>query len=338
MKVTIKDVARIARVSPATVSLVMNNKPGVNEETRKAVRAVIEELEYSPNQIARNLSRQRSSTIGLIVTNIENPFFGELVYNMQKEMDKTQYNMLLGISNDQVSKEKQAVDSMLGRDVEGIIIVPSRDGEHDLSHLHMLRERKIPFVFATTAYKGVKADCIMTDLEQAMFELTTQLLNAGERKIFFMTENRSLILSSERYMGYLRAFRVQGLECRQEWIVETNPTIENGFSIMEEILKREKPDAIITVNEVLALGVMKALKEHDIQVPKDIAVASFDDLAYSSVLYTPLTTIKQPLEKISRSSVGKICKRVEGSDEPYRTELLSGELIVRESTKFGRDK
>lgn len=333
MKATIKDVARLANVSPATVSLVMNNKPGVNLETRQLVRDAIAQLEYKPNSIARSLSTRRSSTIGLIVTNIENPFFGELVHLIQKEMDKTHYNLLLGISSDQVEKEKTAIESMISRDVEGIIIVPARDGEHDLSHLQMLRELKIPFVFVTTAYRGIKADCIMTDLEQATFELTTHLLNTGERKIYFITETRSLLLSSERLMGYLRAFQMQGLESKQEWIIETNPTIENGIQITEEILKREKPDAIITVNEILALGVMKCLKERNILIPKQIAVASFDDLAYSSVLYTPLTTVKQPMEKICKIAVESICERANGNEMPYKIQLIQGELIVRDSSK-----
>ena len=164
MRCTIKDVAKLANTSTATVSLVLNNRPGVNENTKKRVLDAVSKLNYRPNQIARSLINQKANAIGLIVSDILNPFYGELAYNMQKEMDRRGMNLTLGISNNKVANEKRIVDSMIKRGVDGIILVPARDGEGDLRHLYELQELKIPFVFITSRYQGIKADTVMTCL------------------------------------------------------------------------------------------------------------------------------------------------------------------------------
>ncbi len=333
MRSTIKDVAKFANVSPATVSLVLNNKPGVNAETRRQVQDAVEKLGYRPNQIARSLITQKSSTIGLIVTNIDNPFYGDLVYNVQKEVDKTNYNLLLGISNDSVIKEKSAIESMISRDVEGIIVVPTRDGEHDLSHLYNLKSLNIPFVFITSAYNGIQADCVMTDFEHATSDLTGHLLDKGERKIYFITEKRTLMLSDRRIKGYENAFKQRGLDFNPSWIIETNPNVQSGIDETKKILEKDKPDAIIALNATTSLGVMKCLKDYNISVPDEVAVAGFDDLIYSSILYTPLTSVNQPMMQMCRYAVELLLQRVEGDKKPFWTELLGAEMIVRDSTK-----
>jgi len=333
MRCTIKDVAKLANTSTATVSLVLNNKPGVKEKTRQRVLDAAEKLSYRPNQIARSLINQKTNTIGLIISDIHNPFYGDLAYNMQKEVDKIDCNLILGISNNKVKNEKRIVDSMIKRGAEGIIIVPARDGEGDLKHLYDLQDLNIPFVFITSAYQGIRADTVMTDLEQATYELTSYLISRGEKKIIFAAEDKKLLHVEKRIDGYRRAFKEHGLKMDENWISEIDPDIENGMIFTRDKILNDCPDAIIAINAFTAMGIMKILKDHNISIPDDISVTCFDDLKYAVVLYTPLTLVTQPLNGMCQAALEVLNKRLNGDRDETIVKLLPGELIIRESTK-----
>lgn len=333
MRCTIKDVAKLANTSPATVSLVLNNKPGVNVDTKKRVLDAVEKLNYHPNQIARNLINQKANAIGLIVSDILNPFYGELVYNMQKETEKREINLIIGISNNKVSNEKRIVESMIRRGVDGLILVPARDGEGDLRHVYELQRVGIPFVFITSRYQGIQADTVMTDLERATYELTDYLIKSGERDLVFVVENRSLLHVEYRIAGFSSALRNHGLNMNEDCIIEINPDIENAVWITRNKIMEKKPDAVIAINAFTAMGIMKGLLECDVKIPDEISVTCFDDLEFASILYTPLTAIKQPLEQMCMEALDILDKRIQGNNSPFIQKLLPGELIVRESTK-----
>lgn len=333
MRCTIKDVAKLANTSPATVSLVLNHRPGVNENTKKRVLDAVEKLNYRPNQIARSLINQKANAIGLIVSDILNPFYGELAYNMQKEMDRRGMNLTLGISNNKVSNEKRIVESMIKRGVDGIILVPARDGEGDLRHLYDLKELKMPFVFITSRYQGIYGDTVMTDLERATYELTDYLIRSGERNIIFVVENQSLLHVKRRIAGFRSALNDHGLSLGDSCIIEIDPDIENGVLVTRNKILKKSPDAIIAINAFTAMGIMKELRDHDISIPGEVSVSCFDDLEYASVLYTPLTVIKQPLEEMCHEAVTVLEKRIGGDTEDIIEKLLPGELIIRDSTK-----
>lgn len=333
MRITIKDVAKYANVSPATVSLVLNHRPGVNEGTKKRVLEASDKLGYVPNQTARGLVCKKQYVIGLVVTNIDNPFFSDLIIKVQKAVEKTEYRLLLGYSEDKVAKEKRTIEYMIEQGVDGLLIVPSRDGEQELEHLYKLKHLGIPFVFLTSAYRGIQSDCIMSDLENAMYEATRLLLNQGENRIYFITDQRELFLSSLRIRGYQRAYEDAGKKYEEHWIIETFPDIESGIAETEALLKNEHPDAIVTLNAIVAMGVMKCLRDHDIKVPEDIAVLCFDDLPYLSIIYTPVTSIKQSVSEIASQGVTQLISRINGNEKEFIMEKIYAELILRDSTK-----
>lgn len=333
MRITIKDVAKYANVSPATVSLVLNNRPGVNVDTKKRVHEATKRLGYVPNQIARGLVCKKQYVLGLVVTNIDNPFFTELIMEVQKAIEKTGYRLLLGYSGDKVLKEKKTIEYMIEQGVDGLLIVPSRDGEQELEHMYRLKQLGIPFVFLTSTYRGIQSDCVMSDLEQAMYEATRMLLMQGKRKIYFITDKRALFLSALRIQGYQRAFEEEKIKYRNDWIVETVPEIENGIAETARILKIDKPDAIITLNAIVAMGAMKCLRDNEVKVPEDIAVLCFDDLLYLSILYTPVTSIKQSVSQIARKGVQQLIARIDGEEEGFIMEKIPAELVLRESTQ-----
>lgn len=333
MRCTIKDVARLANTSTATVSLVLNSRPGVNKDTKKRVLDAIEKLNYQPNQIARSLINQKTNMIGLVVSDIFNPFYGELAYNMQKETEQHDMNLTLGISNNKVTNEKQIVESMMKRGVDGIVLVPARDGEGDLQHLYKLQEMGIPLVFITSRYQGIRADTVMTDLEQATFELVDYLIDSGEKNIIFVGEKRSLLHVERRISGFQKAFHKHGLFFGEENVIEVDPDVENGVLVTRNRILRKKPDSIVAINAFTAIGIMKELRDNNIAIPGQVSVSCFDDLDYASILYTPLTVVKQPIEEMCREAVGLLKEGSKRDSDNIVEKLLKGELIIRDSTK-----
>jgi DNA-binding LacI/PurR family transcriptional regulator len=332
MGATIRDIARLAGVSVATASMAINNKAGVNAQTRELVLDTARKLNYSPNQNARSLIMRKSGTIGLVVTDLTNPFFSMLVNEINTVVLSHGYNMLLGISNDTVENECRCINTFIGQKAEGIIIVPCAQKDCDLGHIHRLGEQNLPFVMATTAYPGIQADCVMTDLAKGSYLLTRHLLERGHRKIFLISGSRSLVLSDLRIKGYKQAYLERGIPCGEDWIIETTPNFEHGYEVTPNLL-RQRPDAITTINDVLALGVLKYLKDNRYDVPGSISVAGYDDLLYTSILETPLTTVRQPVQEIALAAVEMLLNRIGGGSGPAQTQYVEPVLKIRATTR-----
>jgi Transcriptional regulators len=332
MKYTIKDVARLADVSVATASMALNNKDGVNENTRQKVLSVAKKLNYLPNRNAQNLITQSSNSIGLVVTDITNPFFGMLVNEISNIVIEAGYNLQLGVSNDIIEREAQSVNNFIQNRVAGVIVVPSIQDKYDLKHLFDLQSNGIPFAFATTYYPGINADCVMCDLKKGSYLITKKLIDSGHKKIYLLAGNRQAVFSLQRINGYRQAFEESGIDFSEDWIIETLPYFESGYEATNKILK-ERPEAITTINDVLAMGVLKCLKDNHIRVPQDISVAGYDDLIYTSILETPLTTIRQPIEEIAKKVVHVLFEKIEGKSSDYCTYYIDPILKIRETTK-----
>jgi LacI family transcriptional regulator len=331
VRVTIKDIAKVAGVSVGTASMALNDKPGINKETRQKVLEVAERMYYRPNYSARSLITKKSGAIGLVVTDIRNPFFSKLVDVFNREVEQRGYSLLLGISSDKVSLEKKCVDLFVGRNVEGIIIVPTIQTSPDLEHLYMLKRMKIPFVFCTTAYNGIETDVVMTDLMEGEYQIVSHLIGKGRRSIFFVTCDRNLLLSKQRLEGYKKAHLENDLTYSNEQIIETEPDYEHGYEV-GKALAGSKADAVVTVNDFLAFGVSKAFKDAGVRIPKDIAVAGYDDLLFSNLVEPPLTTVKQPITEICSKTLEVLFDRIENGSGIARVHSLNPKLIIRDST------
>lgn len=332
MRSTIKDVARVAQVSIATASMAVNNKPGIKSETKNRVLEVAKELNYTPNHSARSLSTQKSNTIGLVVTDITNPFFGMLVNEINNCVLKKEYKLLLGVSNDIMENEVSCIQKFTQDGVEGVIVVPTIQNEYDLTHLYDLNKNAVPFVFATTYYQGIAADCIMTDLKKGSYLLTNKLLKSGHKKIFLFSGNRQAMFSAARIEGYKEAFQEANVVYSEDWIIEVAPNFDGGYEATQDVLN-QKPDAITTVNDVMAMGVLKCLKDNQIKVPLDISVAGYDDLMFTSILETALTTIRQPIADIAKKTVEVLFDKINHPSKNMKTYYVEPILKIRETTR-----
>lgn len=329
MSISIKDVAKMANVSVATVSLALNNRKGVKPETARRIREVAEKLHYRPNQNARSLKTDKSRMIGLIVPEIENPFYASVVENIRAESEANGHMMLLGICNQSSEKEQYYVLDFISRGVDSIIIAPNIQLENDYRHFYTLQDEGIPYTFITAKYEGIAANCVMTDIYDGSYQLVEYLLDAGYHKIFLISVDRRIMAAYLRINGYRDAYKKAGLEYKEDWIYTTLPDFKHGSDIAHQIVDLQ-PDAIITINDILSLGVLKFLKDKNIRVPGEIAVAGYDDILFASLAETPLTTVRQPIPQLCKKAV-EIVLHPEEYKEP-QTYYYKSTLVKRQST------
>lgn len=335
--VKLKDVARKAGVSEATASLVLNERPGVHRETRKRVFQAAEELGYTPNAIARNLATRRSRTVGLVVTDISNPFFGTLTKCVDQFVKERGYGLILSLSEDDLSKEDAILEDFVGKMVEGIIVVPTLSRpRREAAAFDRLRRHSVPFVFASSYYPGVQADYVMGDLAQGSYRLTQHLLQAGRRKIRFLTvEEIEVVPVAERLRGVRRAMEEFGIPVDDAMVVPCpEATYQAGYDGAREILREGVPEAVMALNDIMALGALRALLDEGYRVPEEIVVAGYDDLIYSQIAQVPLTTVRQNIEEIARRAVDRLLELMKGerSESSGTPILVETELITRVST------
>jgi LacI family transcriptional regulator len=341
MSIKLKDIAKIANVSEATVSLALNNRSGVNAETKIKVLEIAKNNGYVPNAIARRLSQSKSRTIGLVVPDLENPYFGKLAQFVDQNIRNAGYNTVIGVSNDEPSIESVTIKNFISSMVEGILIAPTNSRNDDLSYIRHIQEiYNIPFTFITSLYPGVNAPVVMADLEDGTYQLVTYLLNMGHRNIYFLAGKHDIIPTAYRMRGYLKAFSEKGLQTHDDRLCEcTKFSFDDAYSAACRLLKSCKSiDAIITINDIMALGVLKALIDNNIRIPDDISVAGYDNMIYSSVSTIPITTVSQDVELMSGIAVDMLLRRINNENDILDENIfMKPKLIIRQSTGISKN-
>ena len=328
------DVARKARVSEATASLALNRKPGVSAKTRERVLKAAKSLGYSPNTLARGLATRKTHSIGLVVTDIENPFFGSLTRHIDEFSLEAGYNLILSVSNDELDLEARIIQDFIGKRVDGVIVVPTILPRRDLSSFENLKKHHIPCVFSTSYYPGVPCECVMTNLEEGSYALCLYLLKLGHRDILLLvSNNREVVPSKLRIQGCRRAFEERGLVLDRRRVVECERTdFDCGYSTTLRILKKSKPDAVMAINDIMALGAKRAIKEMGYAIPEEISVAGYDDVIFSSIPEIPLTTVRQNIRQIGRQTVELLLKQIKGKPTAGAVHWVRPNLVIRKST------
>lgn len=333
-RATISEVAAEAGVSIATASVALNNKPGVSEETRGRILEAARRLNYVANTGARALKGQRTNNIGLIVPDIENPFYASLVRLFGLEVEKFGCQMLLGVSEDNEERESALAKSLVGNGVDGVAIAPATSpGAGQEDSYAILRRLGVPMVYTTNYVPGNPAPSVMTDLEEGEYLLTRHLLSRGCRKIFILTASQEMLYSKMRVDGCKRAYAELGVPFDERWVYETVPRLENGYRFVQEAWPL-RPDAIVTINDFMAMGVLRALQELHVRVPRDVSVAGCDDLIFGQLLAVPLTTVTQPLEEICRLTVSRLLDMIQTGASFYgaKLEFVPPTLRIRQTT------
>lgn len=341
MKTTIRDIAKAANVSVATVSLALNNRTGINQTTRANILRLAKEMNYVPNQSARSLVMKDSGFIGLVVPEIINPFYSSVVNIMTDLAEQKGYTILLGISNNKVSQERACIETFASRNATGVIIVPMLEDNPDTSHLNMLHIGKIPMVFCTEYYpewtngEKAKVPYVMTDFVQGEYKIIQYLIAKGMRNICFVSSKSNMRYTQLRLEGYKQAFREAGIPINEDNLFFLKlPNSKCAYEVTDEVLKR-KPDAIACINDFMTLGIMKRLYERNIQIPEEISIVGFDDVVFAELTQQRITTMSQPLMQICQKTMEILEKEIKGgfsAEKEKSTYLIKPELIIRDTT------
>jgi LacI family transcriptional regulator len=336
---TIHDVARAAGVSSATVSHVINNSRFVTPETRQRVVEAIERLRYRRDGVARSLRRARTSTIGVVISDITNPFFADLVRGIEDRVYGREggFNIILCNSDEHPDRERMYLDVLQERRVEGLIIVPAGGNE---AYIEELVLSGLPIVFADRFLEGVDADAVLVDNIDGAYRVTKHLADAGHRRIALLSAALAAVSMEERVEGYRRALEAAGLRFDPALVHSSRSSMEDARQAGHVLLDApDPPTAVFCASNFMTLGMIQALSERGLRCPDDLAVAGFDDFPWAAAFSPRLTVLAQPAYSLGTEAVDLLFGRIEHSriGRPVR-KVLKGELIVRDSSASPRPR
>jgi len=337
-KITIKDIARVANVSPGTVQRALNNFGRISIETKERVTKIAKELGYEPSYIAQSLATGKTYTIGIICPSIGDNVFSSIINEIEDIAKDNGYCVTLGQSRISLELENEYLDLMVKRHVDGIIIVPyaARDiktGYDKISEVN----KTTPIVVIEQAIPKEDLNVIVTDNFKDSYIMTEHLIKSGYKKIAFFdwTAYNWDFSQMERSEGYKKAIKDHELKEYYYKIYKDRAATEPVLldkNIIKNILETDKPEAVFVQHDSLALNVMNIIHTLGYKVPDDIAVVGFDDIASARYSYPPLTTIKQPAKQIGNRAINILLNNINGKKvEPVR-ERINGQLIIRESS------
>lgn len=330
---TIRDVAKRAQVSVATVSHVLNDSRYVAPETKERVVAAIAELHYRRDGIARSLRRSETGTIGVMISDIANPFFSDLVKGIESTLhqDEDRLNVILCNTEEDPERERIYLDVLLEKRIDGLIMAPAGGNDAFLAHLV---ERSFPIVFVDRFLPGVAADSVMVDNVASAEQLVGHLIERGHRRIAVARATLHVSSIEERVEGYRRALAKAGLSFDPALIVDGASNIDAALEVGKAILALDPmPDAVFGTNNFMTLGVMRALSHRGLKCPDDLAIAGFDDFPWADSFRPRITAIAQPGFEMGQEAAkmlrDRMSKRQTG---PAKRLTLDTELHLRESS------
>jgi DNA-binding LacI/PurR family transcriptional regulator len=326
--VSIKDIARAAHVSHSTVSRALRDSPLVSPEKRVLIQKIARDTGYMVSAIGRSLVKQRTNTIGVVVTTIADPFAGEVIGGVEEFFLPRDYSLILAACHSDRERELQAVHSFHQRRVDGILVLASRVGA---MYIPMLSEMKVPIVLINSHHPGEFVHSVRIDDFRGAQDATRHLLDLGHIRIGYVGDRLGFQSDAERCAGYRRTLEEAGIGFDPSLIAYGDGSPESGREAMHQLLAlAEPPTAVFCYNDREALGAMRAARECGLRVPEDVSLCGFDDLFLSAYVEPALTTIRQPKREIGLMA-GEMLLRLLSGETP-ESQITSGSLVVREST------
>lgn len=337
-RVTLRDIARDLNLAVITVSKAIRNHPDISKATKARVRARIRELNYQPNWAARSLAAGKTFSIGLIVPDLVHPFFAEVATGASEEIQAAGYCMILTSSMEDPATENTQLEFLLGRQVDGLVLASTQPS---VKTIRTVADRHVPLVMIDRRVEGVMCNFVGVDDEQIGRMATEHLIQAGCRRIAHI-RGPEISTGNGRVRGYLSALDAYGISAHPAYVVSRDSSDaradSSGYEAMQRLLAVEPaPDGVVCHNDPTALGAMKAIAEHGLRVPQDIAVIGSGDDRYSGELRVPLSTIDQQHRMIGRRAARMLLREIDRAAQDENTEaevvLLPPKLVARESTQ-----
>ncbi|SHF27174.1 LacI family DNA-binding transcriptional regulator [Caloramator proteoclasticus] len=332
--VTIKEVAEKAGVSPSTVSRVISDSPRISEETKAKVRKVMQELGYHPNAIARSLVCRTTNTIGIVMPRAAedvflNPFFPEALRGIAKSTHEEGYCILITTGNTDEEQLESLNAVVNGGRVDGIILMYSKI---DDPILKAVKKMEIPFAMIGRPPKGENCDFVDNDNIDAAFNVTEHLIKMGHRRIGLINGSLNLVVSLDRFEGYKRALNKHNIELDESIIVSGEFVQEGGYEGMKKILQSPNPPtAIITTDDLMAFGAIKAAREMGVKIPKDVSIMSFNNIPLSEFATPALTSVEINAYTLGYEAAKIVIDKVKGRCKQKIKKVLKTQIIYRDS-------
>ena len=329
MVVTIKDLAKKLHVSPATVSLALNDNPAINQETARKVKEAAQSMGYIRNHYARGLARRRSGSIALVLPDVENQYFASVIHHVANECKAAGYDMTIAITHDEAEEEWHILRRLCQEHTEAILLVPTTHPPKSSAYLHWLQECKVPLIFVTARYAEVDAPLAMCDLKRGMRTMTEYILSLGLTDTALLTGEEGVETLDMRREGYMEVLQEHDLAGK--FIHLETVAYQQAYDQVSAMCREELPEALLCINDMVALGAINALHDMHLRVPEDISVSGFDDSIFSRISGVPVSTVRQDVAQISRQAVALALYWIRDS-KPPQGGLLPCDLVIRRST------
>lgn len=326
---SIHDVAQRAGVSAATVSHVLNASRFVSDETRARVLSAAHDLGYIPSAIARGLRNRRTRTIGLIVSDVENPYFTEVARAVERRAADAGYTVVLGNTDEDPAREQAIVRVMLSQRVDGIVLAPAA-GDRDLEHLRTAQDRQVPVILVNRRLDGIVATTVTADAAAGSYALTRHVIAQGHRRIAAVRGRLDTSTTQDRLAGYRRALEEAGVDDDPALVVMGGSKTDAAYAVTAHVLRGAPlPTCIYAFNNLMTEGVLLALKDLGVACPEEMSLVGFDDFRSARAVTPPLTVVAQPTHEIGRVATELLLRRLEG--EGVEDVVLPTRLAVRGS-------
>ncbi len=333
-QVTIKDIARELGVSPSTVSRALKDHPDISTSTKQLVRELVEKLKYKPNAIALSLRSRKSNTIALVVPEIVHHFFSSVIAGIEEVAQEAGYNVMIFQSNESYEREVAIAQSLGSIQADGLLVSISKSSMK-FGHFSELMNEGMPMVFFDRACDEIESDKVIVDDFNGAFNAVEYLIRTGCRRIAHYGAPQHLQIGYQRKRGYISALEKHGIDPDEELMVKCD-TLQEALETTPRLMRlKNPPDAIFTVNDMTASGVIKVLKQLRFRIPEDVSVIGFTDGLVAMITDPPLTSVSQHGHEMGKKAMTMLLLRIDVLEEdlPARTEIIPTELVIRESTR-----
>ncbi|MFY8037435.1 MAG: LacI family DNA-binding transcriptional regulator [Cyclobacteriaceae bacterium] len=337
-QVTIKDIARELNISPSTVSRALKDHPDISVDTKKAVNALADKLNYQPNIVALNLRQKKTNTIGVIIPEVVHFFFSTVISGIEDVAYQAGYNVILAQSNESYVREVAHVKALFNSRVDGMLLSLSRETAN-FDHVESIISKGVPIVFYDRMYNSPTSSKVIVDDYAGAKEAVNHLITEGCKNIVHLVGAPNLIISVDRLRGYKDALKENKMEIKENLILSCDSgTFEEGKSVTQKLLASgTKFDAIFANNDPMAMGAMVAIKEKGLKIPQDIAIVGFSNWFFGELMDPSLTTIDQPGFEMGQEAARLLIKQIDMKEkdqyEPVEEiKVLKTRLVIRNSS------
>jgi len=336
MSVTINDIAKRAKVSSATVSRVLNNSGYVKEETRQRIVIAIKEMNYTPSAIARSLSKCETNTIGVIVPDITNAYFGEIIKGVSERAERNNLNIILFNTDNYLEKEVRALKLLKEQRIKGIIMTPGFGEEKfNENYIKTINTLNIPIILVSADVKFTKLNGVFVDNIKGGFEATNLLIKEGHTKIGIMTGLLSSEPVMDRLEGYKKALKENNIDFCNKYVLYGDFKLDKAYELTKKLLEeKDRPTALVVCSNMMTMGVIKALKEDNKDIPGDLAIVGFDKIDFLDIVGLNITYMEDCPIELGRASMDMLVDIISSTEaDCVRRRIIAPQIVVKGSEK-----